>query len=221
MYTRVAPRATRTAAAALGGEPVGSARGDPRLDRGAAPTGARCGRDGARRRPPTRGSRGSRGRASPPATSDRAARERRQSVPALARIVVRGNGRRARGRRIRGGAWCSARGRRTMKRRHESRRGARAAGRGAPAVSSTWENSTARAPSADRTEPAVRRRRHGAAAHRRDHRYARRRALRADAGGPLGAVASRPAARRSRSSRPACPAVRAISACACPGTSAA
>ena len=49
---------------------------------------------------------------------------------------------------------------------------------------------SAGAQSADRPEPAVRRRRHRAAAHRGDHGHAGRGHLRADAGGALGAMAA-------------------------------
>ena len=63
-----------------------------------------------------------------------------------------------------------------------------ARGRGRP-YHRPWRIRPAGAQSADRPEPAVRRRRHGTAAHCRDHGHARRRHLRPDAGGALGPLA--------------------------------
>ena len=185
----------RPAAAAFGRQPVGSARRRSRAGPADAPD--RDARPRSRWRstaPPTRGWR--RGWRRPASTPDdelvvlhvsagnpfrrwpepffaeTAAALAAAQRAAAARLQLRAVGPRG-GGTDRGGR--ARRGSAARRRPHHRSRRIRSAG----------------AQSADRPEPAVRRRRHGTAAHRRGHGHAGRRHLRPDAVGALGAVARR------------------------------
>ena len=183
-------------------------------------------RDGGRRRrgrAPSRERLAARRRRAPATELDRGARQRGQSVPALA-----GRARSSRSSR----RWRAGDARRRVvvtsgpSERDAAARviaEARARARRRRRASACWRAASSRSPSCARcrSRGALHRRRQRTAAHRRDEHGADRRALRADAAGAVGAVAGAALDRARRWKSAACRAGRAISASASPATSAA